>query len=110
MRRPLDVDLDTLVPDPFDVEEVRRLFDFLEFRSLYERLHEAFGEGAVVVETGEVLEAEVEVAADPDGAAAMLAELAKGNKLLALAPAWEGDGVGRPSPVSPSSGIRRLPR
>ena len=38
---PLDVDLDALVFGDYDLEEVRQLFDFLEFRTLYDRLLEA---------------------------------------------------------------------
>ena len=37
----LDVDLDALRMGPWDVEEVRSLFGFLEFRTLYDRLVEA---------------------------------------------------------------------
>jgi DNA polymerase-1 len=39
---PIAVDLEHLTIDP-DHDEVRRLFDFLEFRSLHDRLYEALG-------------------------------------------------------------------
>src|SRR5438067_10161937 len=40
---PLDVDLDKLSMGGWDPEEVRRLFGFLEFRTLWDRLVEALG-------------------------------------------------------------------
>ena len=47
---PLAVDVDGLRLEPFDRDEVRELFDFLEFRTLRDRLIEAFGEdGSPVV-------------------------------------------------------------
>src|SRR5437764_8507856 len=45
---PLEISPDGLRLEPFDRDEVRKLFDFLEFRTLHERLAEAFGEGAGV--------------------------------------------------------------
>ena len=42
---PVDVDLDDLVMGGWDMEEVRRLFTFLEFRTLWDRLLEAVGDG-----------------------------------------------------------------
>src|SRR6185436_19879455 len=58
---PLEVAPDGLRLEPFDHEEVRKLFDFLEFRTLQERLSEAFGEieGVSAIPATAVLEAEV---------------------------------------------------
>src|SRR3954469_1637448 len=58
---PLEIAPDGLRLEPFDREEVRQLFDFLEFRTLQERLIEAFGDtdGSLAVSATEVLEAEV---------------------------------------------------
>ena len=89
---PLPQGLDDLTMGDIDVEAVRNLFDFLEFRTLYDRLAEVLdrpldGAGAGV----EVLEAErrdIETAAD---AVALFDELASGESLLALAPGWHGD-------------------
>ncbi len=40
---PVSVGVDDLVGiEPYDADEVRKLFDFLEFRTLLDRLHEAF--------------------------------------------------------------------
>lgn len=89
---PLPVGLDELTMGDIDIEAVRNLFDFLEFRTLYDRLAEALdrpldgaGEGV------EVLEAErrdVQTAAE---AVAVLGELAAGDALLAVAAGWHGD-------------------
>src|SRR6476661_2041378 len=38
---PLDVEMEDLVLGELDLDELRRLFDFLEFRTLFERLEEA---------------------------------------------------------------------
>ena len=39
---PVECDLEKLTVEP-DQAEVRRLFDFLEFKSLHDRLYEALG-------------------------------------------------------------------
>jgi DNA polymerase-1 len=62
---PVGVELDDLTMGAFDAESVRRLFDFLEFRTLYARLVEALGDRADGAEASAsdatVLEAEVTV-------------------------------------------------
>ncbi len=57
---PIEVDLDTAVLEP-KMAEVKRLFEFLEFRSLLDRLTEALGAKAagVASTSGQVVEAEV---------------------------------------------------
>jgi DNA polymerase-1 len=89
---PVDVELEQLAWSPdFDVDEVRKLFEFLEFRSLYDRLAEA-----VAVDLGsapgglEVLEAEVAPAESVDEAVAMLGRVADraGSGPVAVAGAW----------------------
>ncbi len=90
-----DVDLpigldDIGYPKP-DTEEVRKLFDFLEFRSLYDRLAEAIksdlgGGGGDV----EVLEAEVEHLDDPARAVEVLTRLTADGGALAVAATWSG--------------------
>ena len=71
----IDVELADLQPGEPDHEEIKRLFDFLEFRTLHERLTEVIGGGGVVSSAREVLEAEVSVATDAASAAAALAPL-----------------------------------
>ncbi len=57
---PLELGLDDVEMEPFDAEEVRKLFDFLEFRTLFDRLSEAFDNDLGPSLGGtEVLEAEV---------------------------------------------------
>src|SRR5262245_35451086 len=53
---PVDVDFDTLRVEP-NLSEVKRLFDFLEFRSLFDRLNEALANVGIESHTvsGEVL-------------------------------------------------------
>src|SRR5690606_13038160 len=51
--------LEDLAMRDIDAEELRRLFDFLEFHSLFERLTEALGADLGAMQTSEVLEAEV---------------------------------------------------
>ncbi len=85
---PVDPDLSSLVVDP-DEAEVRRLFDFLEFRSLYERLYEALGAAGAApsVSTAEVLHAEVREARSGSDAAAMI----EGLGTLDIAASWAGE-------------------
>ena len=40
---PIDVDVDDLQMGGWDADEVRKLFNFLEFRTLWDRLIEAVG-------------------------------------------------------------------
>ena len=90
---PLDVGLDDLKPGRWDPEEVRSLFTFLEFRTLYDRLAEAAGAETLAAETTEVLECEVAVVRTAAVAVALLDRLATeadGKRPVAVAAAWEG--------------------
>ena len=84
---PVEVDLDDAVLAP-KMAEVKRLFEFLEFRSLLDRLNEALGAkaAAAVSSGGEVVEAEVVRPASSDEAAALLG----GLEALDVAAAWSG--------------------
>jgi DNA polymerase I len=81
------VDLGGLTVDP-DQAETRRLFDFLEFKSLHDRLYEALGAAGTVApaSTGEVLHAEVTEASSPEQVADTLANLGQ----IDLSVAWAG--------------------
>lgn len=91
LRRDLDlaVTVDDLAVTPAGTEEILRLFEFLEFGSLLERLGEAlgleFGPDAEV----EVLEVSVEQPGDVAGAVARIARLMQCGS-LAVAGAWRG--------------------
>jgi DNA polymerase-1 len=85
---PLDVDVEALRMGGWDEEEVRRLFAFLEFRTMYQELVEAVGREAVAPAAHGTLECETVVARDP---AAAVAALTGGEGALAFAAAWAGD-------------------
>ncbi|MCB0971241.1 MAG: DNA polymerase I [Acidimicrobiales bacterium] len=87
----LPVGLDELgFPDP-NTEAVQKLFDFLEFRSLFERLSEALETDLGTSGTAtEVLEAEVEAVADAARAAELLGAAATGDGPVAVAGSWVG--------------------
>ena len=89
---PLEVALDELRMDDFDEDEVKRLFEFLEFQSLFDRVPDALGidlTGTGTAGGADVLEAEVD---DRSGdASQLLATLAKLEGELAVAGAWAGE-------------------
>jgi DNA polymerase-1 len=79
----LDIGIDDLNKGDHDSDEVRKLFDFLEFRTLHERLVAAVGGDAGPA--AEVLEAEITTFATAGDAAAALAAAHAGDGVLALA-------------------------
>jgi len=85
---PVEGELDDLKPGEPNHEEIKRLFDFLEFRSLHDRLTEVIGnspEGATLSSDREVLEAEVALADDAAAIAKTLSSLdAKGCVAIGL--------------------------
>ncbi|HEY7071116.1 MAG TPA: DNA polymerase I [Acidimicrobiales bacterium] len=90
---PVGVTIDELDRRPADVAEVRRLFDFLEFHTLGERLTEAVGEDlGLGGAPAEVLEAEVREVTTPADAVALLEAVRSGGEgtPLAVAAAWAG--------------------
>src|SRR5437879_4047258 len=76
---PLDVDLDKLSMGGWDPDEVRRLFAFLEFRTLWDRLVEALGPQGEAL-SGPVgaqrFAIELQLASAPGDASAALSRLA----------------------------------
>ena len=84
---PIDVDFDTVGITP-DLDEVKRLFEFLEFRSLLDRLGEALvGLGVEAPRgSGNVLEAETTHAGDAAAAVAAL----RARPIRDIAAAWVG--------------------
>ena len=77
---PIEFEIDELQIGGVDGDEVRRLFDFLEFRALYDRLTEVldFDSGAAMGDV-EVLEAEMMVPATPADAVKALKKLKTKN-------------------------------
>ena len=90
----LDVALVDVAFDPaaINVDEVRRLFEFLEFTTLFDRLAGALDTnlGPPTAESM-VLEAVVEIPATSGAAAVALAALAQEATPLAVAGAWAGE-------------------
>ncbi|HVM63946.1 MAG TPA: DNA polymerase I, partial [Acidimicrobiales bacterium] len=86
---PVDVDVDALRMGGWSVDEVRDLFNFLEFRSLWDRLVEATA--GVEVSTGgdeaEALDVRVRRVTD---AGALVAELLAAGAAVAIEAAWTG--------------------
>ena len=95
---PIEVDLNELAIRP-EPSEVKRLFDFLEFRTLSDRLAEALEGTADIIATSdrEVLEPEITDSESPSASA----ELLVGRAELDMAPGWGGTEPGR----SPLTGI-----
>ncbi len=88
----LDVALDELRMDDFDEEEVKRLFEFLEFQSLFDRVPDALGidlTGAGMGGGVEVLEAEVDDRSDD--ASTLFDALAGVDADLSVAATWAGE-------------------
>lgn len=85
---PLGVGLADLAAGEIDREAVRKLFDFLEFRSLHDRLAEVLGDAPSA--PAAVLEAAVEVFDTAARAAAGMRAAVGGSGLLAVAPAPGG--------------------
>ncbi len=85
---PIEVDLNSLTIEP-DVEAARKLFDFLEFRALTDRLFEALGTpGSPQTSTeAQVLEAEITDLTDAGAAVSAITALAS----LDVVCSWAGE-------------------
>jgi DNA polymerase-1 len=100
---PIECSLEELARKPFDPQVVKDLFNFLEFRVLYERLAEAVGDDQVLPAGDDVgrLECGVTTVASATDAVALFGQLGEERETsLALAAAWTGS-PGR----SPLAGI-----
>ena len=88
---PVTVDPDELAIGEFDLDEARRIFDFLELRTLFDRVLEVMGVGDVgAAGSIEVLFAERSDLGVSDAVGALRA-LAEGDSTLAIAGAWHGE-------------------
>ena len=89
---PVDVDVTDLHWGNFDPEEVARVFEFLEFNSLYRRLREALDGRLPELDGGtSVLEAEVNVSPSAAGSARLLRDLAAAGGRLPVDTALSDD-------------------
>ena len=92
---PLEATIDDLKRGEPDLEAVRELFDFLEFRSLYDRLAEALDMDLGGAVSGlDVLEAEVSEVSEPTAAVALINALGAASNPLAIAASETGLGEG----------------
>ena len=82
--------LDDLAMGEIDADELKRLFEFLEFHSLFERLTEALGADLGAMRSSEVLEAEVVDGSSPADAVAALEPLV-GDGPLGVAGSFDVD-------------------
>ena len=97
---PLGVDVEELIPiEPYDPDEVKKLFDFLEFRTLLDRLNEAFAPGSG--DDTDTIELTVDLVElnDPDEAASVITGLIEsragsGDGLVGVAASIESTPVG----------------
>ena len=91
---PVEVDPTDAVLGGWDLEEIRRLFDFLEFRTLWDRFLEATdnGEkgGPAETATGIPLQIALEELTDPTAAIQRLTAWISGGVPLSVAGVWEG--------------------
>ena len=92
---PVSLDPDEAAVGGWDVAELRRLFDFLEFRTLWDRLVDATGTGKVELaaarpSAGPPLDVALERFDSAESALHRLHEWAHAGASLAVAPSWEG--------------------
>jgi len=93
LRRDVEVGVDAedLRQGAFDREQVRKLFDQLEFRTLFPRLMDAVGGASAPDEVvSETLEVDVVVVRDPAAAAARIHAWRKAGAELAIDARWVG--------------------
>ncbi len=109
---PISCEVDDLRMGGWDTDEVRDLFNFLEFRTLWDRLVEAIGDegGALEPEMqAEPLAVDVVRIDDPAVAVAFLDGLVNAAEPVAAAGAWEG-AEGRSELLGVALGDTWLPR
>ena len=90
---PVDVDLTELRMGGWDADEVHKLFNFLEFRTLWDRLLEAVGPEGQAGEGGASAAgqpATLEVTVEPAAAADVVA-LCEAGTAVAMEAAWRGE-------------------
>ncbi|MEM7275177.1 MAG: DNA polymerase I [Actinomycetota bacterium] len=94
-----DVELEASAADflgiePYDAEEVKKLFDFLEFRTLLARLEDAFAPGEAEEAVGGTdLAIALDTPTDPAAAASAVAALASGDGPVSVAAALTAEGA-----------------
>jgi len=91
----LDVTLEDLTRGPFEAETVRSVFNFLEFRTLFDRLVDALGDGSTPRETDRAVAITCDVVevASAGEAVAVLDSLTGRGGPVATAAAFAGDAI-----------------
>jgi DNA polymerase-1 len=105
---PLEVDVDDLIGiEPYDADEVKKLFDFLEFRTLLDRLHEAFAPDDAVSEDSVELMVSVTETGEASAAVAALeaAVTSAGERPVGVACALLDAGESAGVPPGPIPGL-----
>ena len=91
---PVEIDPEAAAVGGWDLAEVRRLFDFLEFRALWDDFVEVTGSDHAGRSDHEVaataLAVQVERLASPDAATRLFGEWSEAGQPLAVAGAWSG--------------------
>ncbi|GAC1312027.1 MAG: DNA polymerase I [Acidimicrobiales bacterium] len=90
---PVECDVDELRMGGWDHEEVHELFNFLEFRTLWDRLLEATATAGAPAEPAtadETLDVTVRRVTDAAGLRQLVDELRAANAVVAIDAAWEG--------------------
>ncbi len=85
---PIELDLGQVRWNDVDVDEIQHLFEFLEFRSLYDRLNDVLDGRLPAAAEGAVLEAEVDRVEDAAAAAARLGALRDRREPVSVAGSW----------------------
>lgn len=87
---PIECDVDDLKMGGWDVDEVHKLFTFLEFRTLWDRLLEATKTTGAAVAAAQGEAVTFELAVEPADADALLA-ICTSDEAVAVDAAWEGE-------------------
>lgn len=90
---PLDVEIDDLQMRPYDVEAAQQLFNFLEFRSMWDRLVEATTNvvnASPIAGNERTFEISLTRISAADEIGAVLDGLGDGVEPISIAPLWEG--------------------
>jgi DNA polymerase-1 len=96
---PIECDVEDLHMGGWDRDEVQRLFAFLEFRTLWDRLIEAIGEGGPgtgSTPAGEALDIEVARLKSAADAAGLFDQLAEARAPVEIAPSFTGQAARTP--------------
>jgi DNA polymerase-1 len=90
---PLEVELDEMHMRPYDVDAAKQLFDFLEFRSLWDRLVEATTNVVNALPTAgneQTFELSMTRIESPEELGDALDKLGEGDDPMAISPQWDG--------------------